>query len=219
MSNRKLVTIALSFFFTGCLVTRQEIRESAKGESLSAEQQRRANAEVRLQEVDEQIRHMTGRIETLENNLNITNKDKNESTMSWRNEQSVIQEKLKIFEEALSKLEEQSVMIAKKIEALQVAQATSSTKDSKSSSTKGSFDSAESDFSKKKWKEAIVSFEKYRSSYPSGKHYGEATYKIGAAFNELGMRVEAKAFYSEVVEKFPKSDWAKKAKQRLKALE
>jgi TolA-binding protein len=34
----------------------------------------------------------------------------------------------------------------------------------------------------------------------------------------LGMKVEARAFYTEVAEKFPKSSWAKQAKQRLQAL-
>jgi TolA-binding protein len=32
------------------------------------------------------------------------------------------------------------------------------------------------------------------------------------------MKGEAKSFYAEVVEKNPKSEWAKKAEQRLKTL-
>jgi len=71
---------------------------------------------------------------------------------------------------------------------------------------------------KKHWKEAIVAYEKYRSTNPTGKRYAEATYKIGASFHELGMKSEAKAFYAEVVEKFPKGEWAKKSNGRLKAL-
>jgi TolA-binding protein len=45
-----------------------------------------------------------------------------------------------------------------------------------------------------------------------------ATYKIGVCFQELGMIEEAKAFYDEVIAKYPKSNEAAKATSRLKAM-
>lgn len=206
-----------SLSLAGCLITRQDVREG-KGPQLSPEQQRQAQHEVRYQELDEQMRQMMGRIETVENNISTLNSAKSSSHNEQQNEKRSLQEKLKIYEEALGKLESQYLILAQKIEALQLAQASTPVKDSKSVSNKNAFEAAEMDYAKKRWKEAIVSFEKYRSLNPTGKRYGEATYKIGASFHELGMNVEAKSFYSEVVEKFPKSDWAKKANQRLKAL-
>ena len=53
---------------------------------------------------------------------------------------------------------------------------------------------------------------------PTGKRYAEASFKMGQSFQELGMKTEARSFYSEVLEKFPKSDWAKKANLHLKSL-
>lgn len=207
----------LTFILSGCLVTRQEVRESVRREPLTPEQQARSNSEVRYQEVDEQMRQLLGRIETLENSVNVLNADKSGSRIEQQNEKKALQEKLKIYEEALGRLESQYLQLAQKLESMQ-QQSTSASKNSRSSSNKGTFDTAETEFGKKRWKEAIVAFEKYRSTNPSGRRYGEATYKIGAAFHELSMKNEAKAFYSEVVEKFPKSDWAKKATQRLKTL-
>ena len=73
-------------------------------------------------------------------------------------------------------------------------------------------------FKQKKWKDAIVSYQKYRESYPKGKMYPEATYQIGLCFLELGMKDESKSFFEEVRQKFPKSSLAKKAKKQLNSL-
>lgn len=208
---------ATLFFISGCLVTRQDVRNSVKSEPLTPEQQRRSSSEVRMQEVDEQMRQMNGRIEVLENSMNMLNADKSGSQIERDNERKVLTEKLKIYEETLTKLDQQYLLLSQKVEALQMA-LTAKPSGKASETDKNSFEQAEDEFGKKKWKEAIVAFEKYRTLNPKGKKYGEATYKIGSSFNELGMKTEAKAFYSEVIEKFPKSDWAKKAQQRLKTM-
>ncbi len=220
MKNKKIILMAMGLFLSGCLVTRQSIRENVKGEPLSPEQQRSANSEVRYQEMDEQMRLMHGRVESVEHSLSVLNADKSGSQVEALNSRKDLNEKLKIYEEAISKLETQYLTLAQKIEALELdRKSTAGTGSANSkSSSKNSYELAEIEFSKKKWKEAIVAFEKYRSINSSGKHYGEATYKIGFSFQELGMKTEAKAFYAEVVEKYPRSDWAKKAQSRLKTL-
>jgi len=207
------VAVILMGATSGCLVTRDEVRETIKNEPLSPEQQSRINAENKYQDLEDQSRHMLGRIETLENSVNLLSADKNSSRTQEANEKKALHEKLKIYEESIAKLEAQQLSMSQRIEALQAA----STKDTKSSG-KGSFEAGDGDFEKKHWKEAITSFDTYRSKYPTGKRYAEATYKIGVSFGELGMKSEAKTFFSEVVDKFPKSEWAKKAKLRLKAL-
>lgn len=219
------VAITLLCTLSGCLVTRQEVRDSVKSEALTPEQQRRTDNEVRYQELEEQVRVTNGRIETLENTVNILNAAKTGTNMDQQNEKRSIQEKFKIFEEAITKLEAQNAYLQSRIDGLQAAQAASlasATVTAKSSSTTGTskstFEMADANFAKKKWKEAIVSFEKYRSTYPSGKNYAEATYKIGFSFHELGMKTEAKAFYTEVADKFAKTEWAKKSQQKLRGL-
>jgi len=224
--------LLLTSALTGCLVTRQEVREGVAGNSaspvrstpLSTEQQRQTNIEVRSQEIDEQLRALTGRVETVENNVNIMNADKSGSKVEQQNEKKALRDKLAIYEEELGKLQTQQLAIAQQVEALRQGYdaLAASSRESKSSNTKasskGSFESAEGEYGKKRWKEAIVGFEKYRSANPNGRNYSQATFKIGASFHELGMKAEAKSFYSEVIEKYPKSEWAKKAQARLKTL-
>lgn len=216
---RIFMCASMAVILSSCLVTRQEVRDSVRRDPVTPEQQSRANIEVRYQEVEEQMRQMNGRVEAVENSLNILSADRSGGRIEQQNEKKALQEKLKIYEEALSKLEAQYLLLAQKVEALQVSQASVVTRGGRSgATTKNSFQMAEEEYSKKKWKEAIVAYEKYRSDNPKGRHYGEATYKIGAAFHELSMKTEAKAFYSEVAEKFPRSEWAKRANQRLKTL-
>jgi TolA-binding protein len=226
MMFKSLPFFVVAILLSGCLVTRQQVREGGapvKREAITPEQQQRVNSEIKYQEVEQQNRELLGRIETLENSVNVLNADKSGHRMEQQLDKKAMDEKLKIYEEAITKLETQYLALAQKTEALQLAVNSAAAAGSKNAAKptgpeKSTFDGAEEDFSKKRWKEAIVSYEKYRSANPNGKRYAEATYKIGASFHELGMKTEAKAFYTEVVEKFPKSDWAKKSGQRLKTL-
>ena len=70
----------------------------------------------------------------------------------------------------------------------------------------------------KKFKDAILAYQKYRDGNPKGRHYGEATFKMGVCFQEMGLKDEAKVFYEEVISKFPGSKDAKKAAVRAKQL-
>jgi len=200
-------------FLSACLITRQEVRDNVKNEP-TPEQQQIINADVKYQEVEELSRQLLGRIEVLENSNRQLNAEKNNVRTEQANEKKALQEKLKIYEESITKLDAQIATLQAKVESLK----SDNEAKSKPSSGKNTYEVATADFDKKRWKEAISSFDKYRTANPTGKYYGEATFKIGASFHELGMNSEAKAFYSEVIEKFPKSSWAKKSKQRLKAL-
>lgn len=206
------VTI-LSLSIAGCLVTREQVRETVRAPEPTPAQQTKAASVASYQELEEQLRVMNGRVETLENSMNLLNAAKSGSNVEMNEEKRALNEKLKIYEEAITKLEAQVLLLSQKLESR------SDSASSKSSEkTLSSYELAVQDFDNKRWKEAIVSFEKYRTLNPKGRRYSEATYKIGASFFELGMKAEARAFYSEVVEKFPKSEWATKARQRLKAL-
>ena len=66
-------------------------------------------------------------------------------------------------------------------------------------------------------KEAIIHYEKYRELNKKNKKqfYIESTLKMGLCFQNLEMHKEAKVFFREVVESFPKSAEAKSAKKFL----
>jgi tol-pal system protein YbgF len=67
--------------------------------------------------------------------------------------------------------------------------------------------------------QAIVEFDAVRSKYPQGEKVPAALLKQGYAFAELGEKVNARLVLQELVEKYPQSQEAAKAKIRLKALE
>jgi TolA-binding protein len=58
-----------------------------------------------------------------------------------------------------------------------------------------------------------------RSKYPQSDKVPAALLKQGFAFAELGEKVNARLVLQEVVEKYPQSPEAARAKQRLKAIE
>jgi tol-pal system protein YbgF len=71
-------------------------------------------------------------------------------------------------------------------------------------------------FNLKQYKQAIVDYSKFPEKYTKSPHMPEALYKIGESFDALGMKDDAKGFYQELVDKFPKSKQAKKVKGKLK---
>jgi tol-pal system protein YbgF len=71
----------------------------------------------------------------------------------------------------------------------------------------------------REFEQAIVEFDAVRRKYPQGDKVPAALLKQGYAFAELGEKVNARLILQEVVEKFPQSSEAAKAKLRLKALE
>jgi tol-pal system protein YbgF len=68
----------------------------------------------------------------------------------------------------------------------------------------------------KQHKKAIVEYSKISEKFPHSSKMPEVLYKIGLCFDALGMKEDSKGFYQEVVDKYPKSNEAKKAKKKLK---
>ena len=77
------------------------------------------------------------------------------------------------------------------------------------------FEKAEKLFQEQKWKEASTNYQKYREQSKKGKLYKKSTLQIGLCFYNLGMYREAKVFFRELLEFFPKSPEAKSAQNIL----
>ena len=77
----------------------------------------------------------------------------------------------------------------------------------------------ESHYGLREFDQAIIEFDAVRRRYPQGEKVAAALLKQGYAFAELGERVNARLLLQEVIEKFPDSPEAGKAKLRLKSLE
>jgi tol-pal system protein YbgF len=77
----------------------------------------------------------------------------------------------------------------------------------------------ESLYALKEYDQAIIEFDAVRRRYPQGEKVPAALLKQGFAFAELGEKINARLILQEVVEKYPQSPEAGRAKQRLKSLE
>jgi tol-pal system protein YbgF len=76
----------------------------------------------------------------------------------------------------------------------------------------------ESHFALKEFEKAIVAYDEVRR-YPHTEKVAAALLRQGLAFAELGERVNARLVLQELIEKFPQSAEAPRARQKLKALE
>lgn len=75
---------------------------------------------------------------------------------------------------------------------------------------------AEAYYAQKQYKKAIIDYSKFPEKFTTSKRMPAALYKIGQSFEAMGMKDDAKGFYQELVEKFPKSPEATKAKKKVK---
>jgi len=221
--NKYFLYTASAILLVGCLKTRAELEAEKTGvvqERQTIAQQKvpavkQAPPAPRGDELDEQLRDLNGRIETVENSVNQMRAAKQAEAETGSKDKQAFDKKFEAYEEALKKLEDQITALTEEVAKLKAP----SPEPAAPAKGKNAYDDGEEQFAKKKWKEAIVDFQKYRDKNPKGKQYADATYKIGVSFAELGMKDEARAFLEEVTQKFPKSKEAKKAEQKLKSLD
>lgn len=217
-----IATLFLSSLLTGCLKTRNDVRENEQSQVMQQQvvTLQRTNADVtsKFSEIEEQMRELNGRVDIVENKLG-KNDSNIESSMKAAHQQNQdLNQKVVLLQEALTKMEADVHALSAEIQAVKAEKAASNAERAAKQAKADVLDMGRDFFEKKDWKQSILNFQKYRDDHPKGKNFAEATYKIGVAFQELGMTDEAKTFYDEVVSKFPKTDEARRAKTRLKGL-
>jgi TolA-binding protein len=74
----------------------------------------------------------------------------------------------------------------------------------------------ESYYGLKQYKKAIIDYSKFPEKYTKSKYMARALLRIGQSFEALGMTEDAKGFYQELADKFPKSKETKQIRQKLK---
>lgn len=87
---------------------------------------------------------------------------------------------------------------------------------SESSQANNLFKKAQKLFREKSWQSSISTFQEYRQEHPNSPREAEALFFIADSFKRLEMIPESKVFYKEVINNYPQSDWAEKAKPFLK---
>ena len=228
----QIISVVLLIFTTSCLQTRSESAAGNQSQVYRKKNIENQNAESeavipKIDEHDELIRTLNGRVEALESRLDLAQKEK-QATQSAVNPDS---QKIILLQEALSKMEMQiqklegeksSVNAVKSSDSnLKIKKETAPAKTSEKTivtSKQTPFEIGEDHFQKKEWKKAILSYQAHVEQYPKGKSVPESKYKIGVCFQELGLKDEASAFYEEVLSQYPKTEPGKKAKIRLTSM-
>lgn len=78
------------------------------------------------------------------------------------------------------------------------------------------FFKAESLFQTKQYRKAIVDFSTIQEKFPKSKRVPTVLYQIGVSFEKMGLKSDGKAFFQELVDKYPRSTEAKKALLKLR---
>lgn len=219
MKNIKLIfALTAVLFLSACLKTRSEVGGNYQSQVYSkkqAENQRHQNQEptevATVDEKDELIRTLNGRVESLENQIAIIQKEKQENPDGQKIQ--LLQESLVKMEAQIAKLES-DVAGAKAVAQVTPTQAGVAAK----GGAKTSFDVAQDYFSKKDFKNAILEYQKFVDSKSKSKHVPEAKYKIGLSFESMGLKDEAQSFYEEVAAQHGGTEFGKKAKQKIAKL-
>jgi TolA-binding protein len=240
LPNRILTTAAFLLtttgLLTGCLQTRESTREvdekTVMRRQVQTLQQTTADVNSRFVDLEDDVRKLHGRVEATDQKLKLTDslidkgfgmtdakfKEKDqvyrEEFLKMRTEIDGLKAQLAAFHEDQKKQSEAAAQAAAQAQASAMAQAEAKAKEA----DKNPFQVAEEKFEKKSYREAILDYEKYRKTYPKGKSFAAATYKIGYCFQEMGLSDDARAFYEEVVSKFPKAKETKLAQAQLKKL-
>lgn len=222
-----LITV---IFATGCLKTRSELTEGQKKEKLQTSvanlQQMSADSQARFEEIYADLRTLDGKIAALDKSQEGASAQESQKLTEMSDRLAKMDERLALLQTTIEKNDTRLTALEAEAAALRSVLSGKTKKiaeekpekNQKSQKEKTSFEVAEEAFKQKKWEDAILGYQKYRELNPKGTQSSIATYKIGVSFQELGMKDEARAFYSEAVNKFPNSDGAKKSQYRLSQL-
>lgn len=213
-----LLFTLLSLTAVGCLQTRTSTAEREQKDVLRDQvksmQATSANQNSRYEELQESMRALNGRLESLESKIDSVRNDKLTTQNQMAQGDQRTQEKMRAYEEAISKLEQEVQSLGAAVSAK--SEAMEQVKKEEQALSANPLEVADQRYAKKNWKDAILAYEKYRQENPKGKHYPKATLRMAQSFEEMGLKKEAKAFYEEIVNEYPKSAEAKVAQTRLK---
>jgi len=219
MTKAMILPTVLIISLTGCLQTRQQISggspmggsRAGAGEAPSAGTQRqKAQIDSRFFEIDRDFRQLYGKIEAIEGRVEQLGSQDNGSGATSEE----AEEKIKALETRVQTLEEAILSLDKRLSSKN-ASFKSGARGSIAKNIKSDFQKGEAYLAQKDCVNAIESFDKYRKRYPKGRYYSIATYNMGECFRQLELPKDAKAFYREVLDRYPETKVAKRAESRL----
>ncbi len=240
MRNLQAIVLcsALSLILAGCLKTRTQLKEEGGEESakpVSAPiQDVQPQGQYVIDEIKSEITRLTGRIDEIERTLKL---GADTATQAQKDDQKKLETRVTELEKAqallienFKKTEDTNLnkdpeeFYAKATALLEagntegaVEALTAYLNHPKAKRVQSAtFQRAEAYYQLKQYKKAIVDYSKFPEKFPQSKSMPDALYKIGVSFEALGMKEDAKGFFQELVEKFPKNPLSKKVRSKLK---
>jgi TolA-binding protein len=210
------------------LMTRDDIskqnQEQQLQEQVSNIQKQKADNEAHYQDLQNDLRVIAGRVDALDHAQAVAQKQHQKETEDLKKVIETQNEKIKVLEQHIDATETRltAAIQALSTAPVQAAPAPATGRAEKGASKKGeggaTFTDAQDYFQKKDWRHAITHFQSYLDKNPKGAKRADATYMIGVCFQELGMKNEAKDFFSDTISNYAGTPSAKKAKFRLSQL-
>jgi len=236
-----LACVPLSFSLTGCLKSRAQLRE----ESDAPQAQQTIPAQVQevepkgqyvLDELRSEITRLTGKIDELEHN-------QSQASQKAAGAQS---EEAKKLERRVVELEAAQAALIEQLKKVQATAAQAASDPNElldkgkkqlgtgdlegaieslsaylkspraSAAEEATYLRGEALYELKQYNRAIADFAQFPEKFTRSHRMPQVLYKIGLSFLALQNKSDARAFFSELIEKFPKSPEAKKARSKLK---
>ncbi len=233
--RRLVLAMALSLCLTGCLKTRSQLRDDEEGAGKPVPAQvTEVKGQYALDEIKSEMTRLNGRLEDLERaGRSAAHDDKSKDELKalenriieLEKSQADLIEALKKFETSAQTNRDPAELLAKGKQALDekkydaaIDHLSAFLKIPKAKNQEEVFFlRGEAYYGAKHYKKAIVDFSKFPEKFTKSKHMSLALLRIGQSFDALGMKDDAKGFYQELIEKFPKSAEAKTAKKKAKS--
>ena len=202
------------FLLSSCLLTHKEIEEELELGHSDKEETVDSPTEGRENQKEEHKKTITTHEVSVVEKIS-------QIEVSIRELRGQVEKRDKVQEDRLAELEKGLLSLIQTLD-LRVATLAEEVKNKKRQKNSVSTDNpdkffkeAEKLFKEEKWKAAIINYEKYREKNKKGQFYRKSTFQIGLCFQKLSMSKEAKVFFREILESFPKSAEAKEAKKLL----
>ena len=236
MRKTAIIPLCISLLCSACLKTRTQLRDEGpdEGRSVPATQVQdvQPSGQYAIEELKSELTQLVGRVDELERNHRESAKNQgNQAEIKHvEDRMSAMEQKISHFEESLEKLQGNPALVNAD-ELFQKAKAQFEDEEYEAASNsfatylkipkgkhieEATYLRAESYFKLKQYKKAIVDYSKFPEKFKQSSRMPVALYKIGLSFEALGMKEDANGFFQELVEKYPKSSEAKKARKKVK---
>lgn len=238
------IVLMLALSQTACLKTRAQIKGQGNGDSEeeTAEDSRSASparsSRYEIEEMKNEVTRLNGKVETLEHEMSqqktnelkeyLTRIDSRVADLE-KNQILVLSELKALKDEKAAAVKEASTsssdIFAEANQLLSERKCDEAVEKFRTLVNRGlkgkeageaHFGYGEAEYCEKNYKKAIVQYSKVQEVHPKSSRIPQSLYKIGLAFQHLNMLKESKGFFNELIERYPKSPEAKKARSKVK---